>query len=322
MEILQITEQYEYLQKVSRSFALTIPILEPHIADIVANAYLLCRIADTIEDDVSIDKAVKIALLENLQHLTEGHFLDDFEVLNFTNLCKRQLKNCPNKDEYELLCNFQRVVNRTKQYDKIIVATICKCLEILSTGMIEYIKDNSIKNQNALDRYCYFVAGVVGQMLNRIFCHFHKELDKNKLDVLAVSFGQGLQMTNIIKDRKNDLQRGASFFPEDLDCEKQLALICKGHIFDAFDFISALKNNYKLKEFCLINAIMALGTINCLQQGHKKINTRQLNAILKFSKLLAKSNILFNLYKIYLKKMNKFIKRDIVNIYNNVNSWH
>ena len=43
--------QQQILQGVSRTFALTIPQLPPALARVVGNAYLLCRIADTIEDD-------------------------------------------------------------------------------------------------------------------------------------------------------------------------------------------------------------------------------------------------------------------------------
>jgi hypothetical protein len=43
--------QERILQAVSRSFALTIPQLPTSLSNIVTNAYLLCRIADTIEDE-------------------------------------------------------------------------------------------------------------------------------------------------------------------------------------------------------------------------------------------------------------------------------
>ena len=46
-------EQYQdyILQGVSRTFALTIPQLPETLRCIIGNAYLLCRITDTIEDD-------------------------------------------------------------------------------------------------------------------------------------------------------------------------------------------------------------------------------------------------------------------------------
>ncbi len=51
--------QRSILPHVSRTFALTIPQLPEPVADIVANAYLLCRIADTIEDDPGLSAAAK-----------------------------------------------------------------------------------------------------------------------------------------------------------------------------------------------------------------------------------------------------------------------
>ena len=42
------------LEGVSRTFALTIPQLPAQLYSVVANAYLLCRIIDTIEDEVSL----------------------------------------------------------------------------------------------------------------------------------------------------------------------------------------------------------------------------------------------------------------------------
>ena len=46
--------EQQILQDVSRSFALTIPLLPPALSNVVTNAYLLCRITDTIEDEVAL----------------------------------------------------------------------------------------------------------------------------------------------------------------------------------------------------------------------------------------------------------------------------
>ena len=46
-----VSYQREILQHVSRTFALTIPELPDSLRIVISNAYLLCRIADTIEDD-------------------------------------------------------------------------------------------------------------------------------------------------------------------------------------------------------------------------------------------------------------------------------
>ena len=49
----------QLLEGVSRTFALTIPQLPAVLAPVVANAYLLCRIQDTIEDEPTLDVASK-----------------------------------------------------------------------------------------------------------------------------------------------------------------------------------------------------------------------------------------------------------------------
>jgi farnesyl-diphosphate farnesyltransferase len=46
-------------KRVSRTFALTIPQLPSTLCKVVSNAYLLCRIVDTIEDEPVISAASK-----------------------------------------------------------------------------------------------------------------------------------------------------------------------------------------------------------------------------------------------------------------------
>src|SRR5699024_12069588 len=47
------------LDHVSRTFALTIPELPPELAYVVSNAYLLCRIVDTVEDEPALSASQK-----------------------------------------------------------------------------------------------------------------------------------------------------------------------------------------------------------------------------------------------------------------------
>ena len=57
-----------------------------------------------------------------------------------------------------------------------------------------------------LDDYCYYVAGVVGEMLTDLFCDYSPQIARHrpKLSAMAASFAQGLQMTNILKDAPRD----------------------------------------------------------------------------------------------------------------------
>ncbi len=57
MPVLSADELYQrsILESLSRTFALTIPLLPPNLEKVVGNTYLLCRIVDTIEDAPGID---------------------------------------------------------------------------------------------------------------------------------------------------------------------------------------------------------------------------------------------------------------------------
>jgi farnesyl-diphosphate farnesyltransferase len=69
-----------------------------------------------------------------------------------------------------------------------------------------------------LDDYCYYVAGVVGEMLTELFCDYSAEIAQQRasLQSLAASFAQGLQMTNILKDVWEDRSRGACWLPQEV----------------------------------------------------------------------------------------------------------
>ena len=55
----ELDYQHQILQRVSRTFALTIPQLPESLQTVISNAYLLCRIADTIEDDKTMSMEKK-----------------------------------------------------------------------------------------------------------------------------------------------------------------------------------------------------------------------------------------------------------------------
>jgi farnesyl-diphosphate farnesyltransferase len=69
-----------------------------------------------------------------------------------------------------------------------------------------------------LDDYCYYVAGVVGEMLTELFCDYSPDIAQQRaaLQSLAASFAQGLQMTNILKDVWEDRSRGACWLPQEV----------------------------------------------------------------------------------------------------------
>ena len=64
--------QDQILPHVSRTFALTIPQLPPGLRTAVTSAYLLCRIADTIEDEPAFSPPETLAYLQRFSAVLLG----------------------------------------------------------------------------------------------------------------------------------------------------------------------------------------------------------------------------------------------------------
>jgi farnesyl-diphosphate farnesyltransferase len=136
-----------------------------------------------------------------------------------------------------------------------------------------------------LDSYCYVVAGCVGEMLTELFGAHCAEFARKRpqLLALAASFGQGLQMTNILKDMWEDRGRGVCWLPRDVfrryrvDVEqlpsgrdsaafaaglRELVAIAHAHLRNALSFTLAVpRQEPGIRRFCLLAIGMALLTL-------------------------------------------------------------
>ncbi len=203
------------LSGVSRTFALTIPELPDGLEETVSNAYLLCRIVDTIEDEPQLVASEKRNYCNQFCRVVEGHEPAE----NFANSLSESLSNNTSPAEHELIELTKRVVRITHNFPKPHRKALERCVRIMSEGMISFQENASpkgLKDMDELNKYCYHVAGVVGEMLTELFCLHSEEISKNKSELmeLSVSFGQGLQMTNIMKDLWEDHERSACWLPQ------------------------------------------------------------------------------------------------------------
>jgi farnesyl-diphosphate farnesyltransferase len=212
-------EEYQnrILPHVSRTFALTIPQLPAALRTSVTNAYLLCRIADTIEDETSPSAAATLVLLQRFVAIVCGGEPASLLVQDLAS----QLSTQTLPAERDLILNMERIVAVTRRLEDKQRAAIRRCVEIMCDGMHQFQQTASVRGlarASDLDDYCYYVAGVVGQMLTELFCAYSTEIRERRtaLDDLAVSFAQGLQMTNILKDVWEDRARGACWLPQEV----------------------------------------------------------------------------------------------------------
>jgi len=205
------------LQGVSRTFALTIPQLPEKLRLQIGNAYLLCRICDTIEDESSLTIEQKEKFSNDFIDVVKGNTPANIFVDTLSSI----LTDSTHEAERDLIRNTARVIRLTHRFSLPQRHVIERCVEEMATGMMHYQKRqtlNGLRDLSELDDYCYYVAGVVGIMLTELFSDYSEEIAANreKMLKLAVSFGQGLQMTNILKDIWEDRQRGACWLPRDV----------------------------------------------------------------------------------------------------------
>ncbi len=223
--------------------------------------------------------------------------------------------------EQDLIKNTPAVIRVTHSFNPTQRNALERCVRIMGQGMADYQDSESLTGLTdlaALDRYCYHVAGVVGEMLTELFCDYSAEINRNKptLMKLAVSFGQGLQMTNILKDIWEDRKRGACWLPQDIFREKGFDLsdlqpgctdprfneglgvligIAKAHLRNALTYTCMIPPKEKgIRRFCLWALGMAILTLNKINQNRSfmegtqvKISRRSVKATVLITSALA-----------------------------------
>jgi farnesyl-diphosphate farnesyltransferase len=208
--------QDQILPHVSRTFALTIPQLPMPLRTAVTNAYLLCRIADTIDDEPALSPAESRVFLQRFTAVVRGTETAGPLARELV----RRLSERTLPAERELVSGMERVIEVTAGLGAE-RAAIQRCIEVMCHGMHHFQQTASVAGlarSSDLDSYCYYVAGVVGEMLTELFCCYSPAVaaQRNALQELSTSFAEGLQLTNIIKDFWDDRSRGACWFPREV----------------------------------------------------------------------------------------------------------
>jgi farnesyl-diphosphate farnesyltransferase len=282
--------QEQILPHVSRTFALTIPELPAALRTAVTNAYLLCRIADTIEDEPALSPAATLAFLERFTSVVAGSaepeaLAGELEPL----LSDRTLST-----ERELVSQMARVIRVTSRLGEAQRAAIHRCVGLMCYGMPRFQSTASLRGlarSSDLDDYCYYVAGVVGELLTDLFCDYSPEIARRRqvLQGLATSFAQGLQMTNILKDVWEDRGRGACWLPQEvftrygvdlarLSAEphdvrfaagmRELIGVSHAHLRNALDYTLAIPaEEGGIRRFCLWAIGLAVLTLRKIEQN-------------------------------------------------------
>lgn len=278
----------DILCKVSRSFASVIRQLPDEMLVDVLIFYLVLRALDTVEDDMTYFSTpdAKIAALLSFH---KSALVDP----------AWRMMGCGSGDERRLLEEFPRchsIYTCLPDSSRRVIADItCR----MATGMAEFVTKDL--GQGTIDvaqynRYCHFVAGLVGEGLSRLFVSSGLErpsLVGCELLHLSDQMGLFLQKTNIIRDYLEDYVDGRAFWPRSvwtkysatgdlgyfanpsvdgakvsgLNCLNELITDALELVPDCLAYLSELRCA-EVFRFCAIPQVMAIATLDkCYQNA-------------------------------------------------------
>jgi farnesyl-diphosphate farnesyltransferase len=208
------------LKQVSRSFYLSLAVLPRAVRPAISLAYLLARAADTIADTRLIERPERIAHLGALRDA-----LGAPAPGRVTAIADAAAASQPLPAERRLL---ERLPEVLAAYDRLPPDDRDRVRRLLGTiieGMTEDLrvfpgedegKLAALETRADLDRYTYLVAGCVGEFWTEVHVAHRPRLagwDAGEMSRLGVRFGQGLQLTNVLRDVPRDLRHGRCYLP-------------------------------------------------------------------------------------------------------------
>lgn len=330
---------FEILPGISRSFSyIIINLRNKNLRNSICTAYILFRIADTIEDSLAHPDTKKDLFAQFLKILENKNNFNENEIYQFIEHTKK-LENI-NNQERALLHNSEYALDAYFLIkEDFIRKSIYKWLSEMIKGMIIYQK-KPINNFKDLDDYCYYVAGTVGHLLSEIF-YFHNLLlacpNDIKPDIL--SFALLLQKVNIIRDIYADKDNNRFFwpleiFPDLLSTKKitpntlhpyqKLAALKKmlnnvlSNLRSASAYVPLLsKKDISIRYFCIVSILLAVKTLKKIVkhpnvfESNIKVSKLSFYTVLLESKASALSNMYYN-YRIkhHISTLQNLIEKD------------
>jgi farnesyl-diphosphate farnesyltransferase len=205
----------EILPAVSRTFALSIRLLPGDLGSAVRVAYLICRIADTIEDEPRRSAEEKAVLFDALSACFSG----PDAALDFTT---RASAIVGDPAHVRLVGNSDLVFESFRELPAPSRAAVRRWVGEMIGGMrkfaLAYPRGVRIQTLDEYREYCYYVAGTVGYMLTDLWHEHSPSIGVAQYEALRErcrAFAEALQTVNILKDVARDAEHENSIYVPD-----------------------------------------------------------------------------------------------------------
>lgn len=267
-----------HLERVSRSFAFCIARLEAPLRDQVGLAYILCRILDTIEDAAWSSPEAQLKSFESfIEIIHSANSSCDLVPSVSEAFADHLIKNTSGvkEGEIKLIEDAPLVFDRLQSFAPDVRSVITSPVVSMAQGMRSYVLRSHaeggrlvLRNVADVNRYCFFVAGVVGEILNGLLriAGLNRGIKIESSLADGFRFGLFLQKVNILKDRKGDLQEGRDLVPD-------VSLVSASAIEDsecAFRYILAIPLEFEsYRLFCAWSFFLGLASLRHIGRGEK-----------------------------------------------------
>ncbi|TQQ81446.1 phytoene/squalene synthase family protein [Halonotius roseus] len=201
---------HDAVQGVSRTFALTIDALDEPMSTHICLGYLLCRVADTIEDANHIPPDPQAELLRTYDAAIDPDADTDIEEFRAA-VEERLPPREEQSDDWVVVDEAPRIAAAFDELPDDVQDAIVPPVRELIDGMAMFVERHAdsgglrIDDAEELEEYCYYAAGTVGTLITNLLTRGDIAADRRqRLYDTAVEFGLLLQLVNISKDVYDD----------------------------------------------------------------------------------------------------------------------
>jgi farnesyl-diphosphate farnesyltransferase len=207
----------EILPAVSRTFALSIRVLPGALGEAVLAAYLLCRIADTLEDEPVLQADAKAALLDELQRCFDDASAADAFPGRVAAIAGDAAHVRLTRHTDLVFVLYRSLSAPTREHVR---RWVLEMIVGMRKFVLLYPHGIRIQSLEEYKEYCYYVAGTVGYLLTDLWHEHAPSIGERQYHVLREkcrAFAEALQTVNILKDVATDVEHeNAIYVPEEL----------------------------------------------------------------------------------------------------------